>query len=912
MGGLPNKLEQAEVSGSVSAQQDVLAQLEKQAKEWQPDRAQTDMEDLPWGNPSSEVRKPITAQDADRANLAKVEPVNYSVFKNQSAIDQWRSAEAKFAHEINPVPKPTLIAGFSGQTPAGGWPVLKSLPVQVSEDDLKQTLDAQITPGIQALADELEGRPAAIYKWVYDNIDFVPTYGSIQGSQFTLETRRGNSVDTASLLIALLRASGVPARYVYGTIDVPAKSAMNWIGGVQNIDAAQNLLGQGGVPNTALMSGSLPKFLRMEHVWVEANVAVLPGLGSKPANTQTDTTRHWIPLDASFKSYARMEPLDLATAVPFDAQALVDQIEASATINEEEGSIRGVNQAQIKESINAYQAQVESYLSTQQPDADTTDLLGSDEIIAYPSEVLSPVLPYQVNVVVADYAELPSKLRHYLKINLYQDAYERRNAYALGDDPAFSVSIPSVSLQGKPLALSFKPASSADEAALRSYLPAEDSDGQIDLSKLPRSLTSSIYFTPELTLDGELIKSGGSYRFGSEVPMDWNFMSPGYRSSLLKKVINAGEYQALGYNLNGMSQTQLEATSEQLEQTKQLIESQDETALSSLTKHDLTGPVLQAGIQSYFAVNDTQGVIAGAQSNIETLPNMSVGSFGTSIEPNMAYGIALSARLSSSLVMDVDKISYITAHKANQPGAVSEFNLARGPSMSLNENLIPEQLFDDPDTEAKEAEGVSATKILALAMAAGQTIYSITKDNYDQVRAKLNHSSIVMDDIRDGINAGNTVTIHERTLSYAGWSGAGYTILNPNTGSGAYMIGGGSDGGSTFVDLIGQITNWIGLSNSFKEVLVGLAGTQYAFLTTIGMFLFGVSFILNTISIGLNCQSAVFSIAAILVMTFFNVAMIALIATFGLFLAIAAFVALGTLNNLYTKWVNNQLLCRDE
>ena len=58
---------------------------------------------------------------------------------------------------------------------------------------------------------------------------------------------RGNAFDTASLTIALLRASGIPARDKFGTIDVPCSQVMNWIGGVQRPEAALNLLYQGGI-----------------------------------------------------------------------------------------------------------------------------------------------------------------------------------------------------------------------------------------------------------------------------------------------------------------------------------------------------------------------------------------------------------------------------------------------------------------------------------------------------------------------------------------------------------------------------------------------------------------------------------------------------------------------------------------
>jgi transglutaminase-like putative cysteine protease len=43
----------------------------------------------------------------------------------------------------------------------------------------------------------------------------------------TLWTRQGNDFDQASLLIALFRAANIPARYVYGTVEIPIEKAMN-------------------------------------------------------------------------------------------------------------------------------------------------------------------------------------------------------------------------------------------------------------------------------------------------------------------------------------------------------------------------------------------------------------------------------------------------------------------------------------------------------------------------------------------------------------------------------------------------------------------------------------------------------------------------------------------------------------
>ena len=69
------------------------------------------------------------------------------------------------------------------------------------------------------LATEL-GTPQAMYEFVRNEFEFQPYYGSRKGSVETLHQRAGNDYDLASLLIALLRASGTPARYAEGQVEM--------------------------------------------------------------------------------------------------------------------------------------------------------------------------------------------------------------------------------------------------------------------------------------------------------------------------------------------------------------------------------------------------------------------------------------------------------------------------------------------------------------------------------------------------------------------------------------------------------------------------------------------------------------------------------------------------------------------
>ncbi len=82
------------------------------------------------------------------------------------------------------------------------------------------------------------------------------------------------------------------------------------------------------------------KYVRIEHVWVEAYIDYIPSRGARHKTGQGDT---WIPLDASFKQYNYTQGIDIKSAVPFDAQSFVDRIKNTATINETEGYVTNVN-----------------------------------------------------------------------------------------------------------------------------------------------------------------------------------------------------------------------------------------------------------------------------------------------------------------------------------------------------------------------------------------------------------------------------------------------------------------------------------------------------------------------------------------------------------------------------------------
>ena len=64
---------------------------------------------------------------------------------------------------------------------------------------------------------DVKSKATAVYNYVRDKISYSSYNNTKKGAVKTLNDKTGNCVDQAHLLVALARASGIPARYVHGT-----------------------------------------------------------------------------------------------------------------------------------------------------------------------------------------------------------------------------------------------------------------------------------------------------------------------------------------------------------------------------------------------------------------------------------------------------------------------------------------------------------------------------------------------------------------------------------------------------------------------------------------------------------------------------------------------------------------------
>lgn len=165
-----------------------------------------------------------------------------------------------------------------------------------TDKDLDYSILTKQPDTIKAIADEFDDINE-LYLFVKNSIEYETYYGSKKDPLMTLEQLGANDLDQASLLIALLRAKNIPARFVEGTVQITAEQAVN-ITGAENAEIAGRLLASNGNNATGLtFNGELVGY-RMSRVWVEAYIPYTDYRGAGNKNGESI----WVQLDPSFKN----------------------------------------------------------------------------------------------------------------------------------------------------------------------------------------------------------------------------------------------------------------------------------------------------------------------------------------------------------------------------------------------------------------------------------------------------------------------------------------------------------------------------------------------------------------------------------------------------------------------------------
>ena len=251
----------------------------------------------------------------------------------------------------------------------------------------------------------------------------------------------------------------------------------------------------------------------------------------------------------------------------------------------------------------------------------------------------------------------------------------------------------------------------------------------------------------------------------------------------------AGSYLAIGSESGSISGSNLERLQQKVEATKTTLETEDPGLIQALNREDLLGDLFYAGMLGYYGQFSALSKLTGAQQDGHTLLLGGLGIHGYEPKVNTLFGFPRSISPGGA-VFDIPIVMSNLTDGLNQDSN-GEYQQQVGQISSTLEHAVLEQLFS---TEDQSVDAVSTVKALSKANAEGQRIYKMTRDNMTETLPNLNLNSETEAAIEQALLAGLEVTAHADQVSVPGWTGAGYLVLNPQTGSGAYLISGGQNG----------------------------------------------------------------------------------------------------------------------
>jgi hypothetical protein len=642
-------------------------------------------------------------------------------------------------------------------------------------EDLQETIDIQLTPEIKELARELDYNPVKIFEYVHNNIDYAPYYGSVKGAQETLWQKAGNDFDQASLLMALLRASGIPCRYVYGVVRIPFEQVKNWVG-IEDDRSALNFFATNGIPSKGLLIGDKVAFLEKEHVWVEACVSFNHCYG-----TSTDQTgKAWAPMDPSFKEYEEKPGIDLASKIPFDEQEFTSRFEQKLNVYDNGNALSNIDQELLTETIKKHYASVYSYIQSEMPNATMEEIIGSRSIVPQKYAVLPLGLPYHVQSVQKEMAALDNSYRQSLRITIEDINYFNSTSCS------FTATIPE--LGNRRLTIRYVAATPEDEAILESYLPKPHPDGtpiepEEFLNSLPAYL---INVKPQIMVDDEVKATGQPISLGTEQSMTMEFSYPTLAAEpidQIQNVIRAGAVYGITLDTGKVVNEHLSRKKQAIGDTIQAIESNNFENISLKgTQSDILHTI---GLRYFQALDTYNGIF---EKTTKTRAIRIVSEAITAFEVKTAYLFGMPRTVSpGGISIDVDRDLHAVCSRDGDREKIKEYNINCGSIGSYLEGNVLESMFG--------ARGVSTIHILSAANLQGNKIYHITRENINAVLPNLQYGYELKAIIENLVQAGKEITIPEQNVNIDGWVGTGYIALDPENGTGAYMIAGGLSGG---------------------------------------------------------------------------------------------------------------------
>lgn len=603
----------------------------------------------------------------------------------------------------------------------------------VRPDDLKSTPEAPISREIAILAQSLSWNPVSIYEWVKNNIETEWYWGLMKGAEETLRQRSGNDCDQASLLIALLRASGYPSRYVRGTIEFfPGIERAKNLTGIEDPQKIAEYFQKAGIPFKAIISGGKISNLQVEHIWVETQVPYANYRGA----ILDEHGKTWLGLDTSIKvtGYAYNTPAEIP-----------EGISLSNLRDEYLGAI------QTQTPLEHIRAYINSQLANSPQPATYNDLLRKRTLIPEVMNILPASMQFRQTKITHEYGEIPDELKHKVKFI----------ATGSPNNELFSITLDAFKLSNQRIALTYEPETLEDLEIINSY-------GGLD--NTPAYL---VKLRPVLALNGERVAVGrDGLPMGSDFQLSMELFSPN-RS---EKVVNThitGNLSAIGIVAQRSSPQVGEGGGEGEKGAEQIL--------------------YEEVIRYIHRWNLAEEELASLMKLAMTRPIPTIVTLGGVIDVSYLLDTPHEFKW-KGVYVDVD-LRAIEAVRSSESGVRSQREKTFMQLSSLQGSILENRIFEDDFLV--ESISTAKLFGLARSAQPATEILTLNKTNISAVLPTLPFDENIKEDIQNAVNQNFSVLIPQSEITFEDWTGVGYIKENPNTGESGYMLSGMIAGGMT-------------------------------------------------------------------------------------------------------------------
>lgn len=674
---------------------------------------------------------------------------------------------------------------------AGGSPVLLPTPAEASScsygpadlDKSKDEVNSVKYPELAALAKSLGYSPVRIFEYVYKNVDYKFNYfGLMKGAYGAYLTKSGNNFDQAALLVALLRASNIPARFVTGEIAVfdPAPMGADgrlnrWLGFKDYAPFASAYRAGGGFEGLMKNPSSQNIGGVTMHVWVEACVPYASYRGA----ALTNRGHRWIPMDPSFKD--KSYQAGIQHNVTFDLNGfLAKRTNGPDSLPHEK-----------------YLKDVEAYVRTNKPGSGLSDVPYKGAINGLALDVLPASLPYRVTgwyafvPGTADFADMPDLLKASFHVVVKNPS---------GSTVLIDKTIPMVEGLFKRMTLSFKGSNATYQSRIDSWRNAST----LDSAEPTCTGTDPTMVVPVLKLDGVEVASGPTGTPVSfcerGVKMDMSVSAPVLSCTNNSVTTSDGCINRTSFtNIDAANVYALLVYGHQVS---------DAYVKSRINK-------LQAAIAS--ASSNPNANVDGIEGEFLNITALKYGRYLADAGDRIAEHSGYFANNSSHLGVTTSKSKI--AYLFDQPYALSrkgflidvpggkvafydrvsgvtskELLFMGGRSGSALESYIWQ--------ETAKTDAVSTIRGLQYANENGNAVLMLNSANWAAESPKLTYSAPEIATLKAEVDAGSVLYVPKSPITYDGWTGKVYIAENATKGYGGYIISGGYNGGYSLLNPI--------------------------------------------------------------------------------------------------------------